>query len=111
MKYSTACASVMVQVQLREVRQPVRTEYQQQSSVFSRVLSWLPWEPHKCNLRQQIDQEEYPPSIHMDLMYNNPSVKTEENTTLNVSYLRSVGCMQFIVNIKGKQLSSCVYPG
>ena len=101
----------MVQVQLRKVWQPMRSEYQllmqQQSSVFSTV----PWEPHKCNLRVQIDQEVYPPSIHMDLMYDNPSVKPEIKTTLNISCLRSDGGMPFKVNIEGKQLSSCVYLG
>ena len=46
----------------------------------------------------------------MDLMYDNPSVKPEINTTLNISYLRSDGGMSFRVMIKGEQLSSCVYP-
>ena len=64
---------------------------QQQSSLISRVLSWFPGERQQCNLRVQIDQEVYPPSVHMDLMYDNPSVKPEINTTLNISYLRSDG--------------------
>ena len=82
---------------------------QQQSSLISRGLSWFPGERQQCNLRVQIDQEVYPPSVHMDLMYGNPSVKPEINTTLNISYLRSDGDMSFRAKIKGEQLSSCVY--
>ena len=82
---------------------------QQQSSLISRVLSWFPGERQQCNLRVQIDQEVYPPSIHMDLMYDNPSVKPEINTTLNISYLRSDGGMSFRVKIKGEQLGIAVF--
>ena len=47
----------------------------------------------------------------MDLMYyDNPSVKPEIETDLNVSYLRSDGGMKFRVKIEGEQHSSCVYP-
>ena len=46
----------------------------------------------------------------MDLMYDNPSMKPEINTTLNISYLRSDGGMPFRVKIEGEQLSRCVYP-
>ena len=82
---------------------------QQQSSLISRVLSWFPGERQQCNLRVQIDQEVYPPFIHMDLMYDNPSVKPEINTALNISYLHSDGGTMFRVKMKGEQLSSCVF--
>ena len=75
---------------------------QQESSLISRVLSWFPGERQQCNLRVLIEQEVYPPCVHMDLMYDNPSVKPEIETDLNVSYLRSDGGMKFTVIIKGE---------
>ena len=84
---------------------------QQHSSVTSTDLSGFPHGPQKCNLREQIDQELYPPSIHKDLKYDNPSMKPDINTTLNISYLRSDGGMKFTVFISGEQLNSCIYPG
>ena len=82
--------------------------------MFSRVLSWLPWEQRQCNLRVQIDHEEYPPCIHMDLRYDDPSAKTEVDTALKITCNRPSDCMSFAVNVPGEQLnpavdSGCVY--
>ena len=100
-----------VQVQLSQVHDPVYKEYQQQSSVFSRVLSWLPWEQRKCNLKVQIAHEEYPPCIHMDLMYDDPSMRQRVNTTLKIYITSKISssvpsnCMNFRVHIPGEQLT------
>lgn len=79
-------------------------EYKQQSSAFSRFLSWLPLK-QQCNLRAQIDHDEYPPCIHMDLKYDDPSVKPEVDTTLKISCRRPIDCMPFSVNVPGEHLS------
>ena len=90
-----ACILWMVQVLLSDVHYPVLTEYrvQQQSSMFSWVLSRL----QRCDLRVQTEDEEYPPCIHMDLKYDNSSVKPEVNTTLKILSHR----MAFTVNVPG----------
>ena len=98
-----------VQVQLRQVRDPVHKEYKQQSSVFRKVLSWLLWEQRQCNLKEQIECEQYPPCIHMDLMYDDPSMRQRVNTTLKIyttsktrDSLPSDG-EKFTVHIPGEQ--------
>ena len=103
-------ACFLVQVLLKQVRNPVEKEYlvqQQQSSessIFSKVLYWLPWEPRQCNLRVQIHHEEYPPCIHMDLKYKKLPVKPDVDTTLKIICKSPNDCMSFKVNVPGEQL-------
>ena len=99
-----ACILWMVQVLLSDVHNPVLTEHRVQSSISSRVLSWLPLELQRCNLRVQIDLEEYPPCIHMDLKYDNSSVKPEVNTTLKILSHP----MSFTVNVPGVYVAYAV---
>ena len=100
-----------VQVQLSQVRDPVHKEYQQQSSVFNRFLSWLPWEQRKCNLTVQIEHEEYPPCIHMDLLYDDPSMRQGVNTTLKIYTTLKISdswrsnSLYFRVHIPGEELT------
>ena len=89
-----------MQVQLSQVRDSVHKEYLvQQTLVFRKVLPWLPWE---CNLRVQIERDEYPPCIHMDLKYDDPSIRLNVDTTLKISGSLPSNCMGFTVNIPGE---------
>ena len=100
-----------VQVQLSQVHDPVHKEYQQQSSVFSKVLSWLSWEQRQCYLKVQIEHEEYPPCIHMDLMYDDPSMRQRVNTTLKIYTTLKISdsvrsnYLDFRVHIPGEELT------
>ena len=89
-----------MQVQLSKVRDSVHKKYLvQQSLVFRKVLPWLPW---KCYLRAQIERDEYPPCIHMDLKYDDPSIRLNVDTTLKISGSLPSNCMCFTVNIPGE---------
>ena len=95
-----------MQVLLYEVHDPVHKEYHRLSSVFNKVLSWLPWEQRQCNLKEMIDREEYPPCIHSDLRYNDPSMKQDVHSSLNISMCRSsTDFMSFTVKIPSEHLN------
>ena len=97
-----------VQVQLSQVSDPVHKEYRQ--SVLKKKKS-LMLKRQQCNLKVQIEHEEYPPCIHMDLMYVDPSMRQRVNTTLKVYTTLKIpdslpsNCLDFTVHIPGEQLT------
>ena len=78
------CIPPIMQVLLKQIRDPVHNEYQEQSAnYFSRLLSWQKKQP----LKEKIVWGDYPPCIHMDVMYDDPAVRQEVVTTLKISTL------------------------
>ena len=78
------CIPPIIQVLLSQIRDPVHNEYQQQpTNVFSRLLFWQKEQP----LKEKIKCEDYPPCIHMDVMYDDPAVRQEVVTTLKITTL------------------------
>lgn len=74
-----------VQVLLSQVRDPVHDQYQQLHSYYRKFLpNWL-WEEQPCKLQEKIKYNEYPPCIHMDLRYDDPTVRQEVVTILKIS--------------------------
>ena len=78
------CMPPIMQVLLSQIRDPVHNEYQQQcTNYFSRLLSWQRGQ----QLKEKIEYEDYPPCIHMDVMYDDPAVRQEVVTTLKICTL------------------------
>ena len=78
------CIPPIMQILLSQIRDPVHNEYQQRpANYFRRLLSKLKKQP----LKKKIEYEDYPPCIHMDVMYDDPAVRQEVVTTLEISTL------------------------
>lgn len=70
-----------MQVLLSQICDPVHKEYQQQpTNIFSSFLFWQTEQP----LKEKIEYGQYPPCIHMDVMYDDPAVRQEVVTTLKI---------------------------
>ena len=81
------CIPPIMQVLLSQIRDPVRNEYQQQSTnFFSSFLFWRRVSKEQP-LKEKIECGDYPPCIHMDVMYDDPEVRQKVDTTLKISTL------------------------
>ena len=81
LQYLPFCIPPIMQVLLSQICDPVHKEYQQQPTYFfSSFLFWQTEQP----LKEKIKHGQYPPCIHMDVMYDDPAVRQEVVTTLKI---------------------------
>lgn len=74
---TSLCLPSFVQVQLSQIRDPVYEQYQQLP--YYKLISKQQYQP--CKLKSNIEHEEYPPCIHMDVTFDNPAERQPDVVT------------------------------